>query len=75
MGAILPAKGHVPVAEGDQAGVGDGDAMRVAGEIREHLIGARKGRFAVHDPALGRRSLEPVLRSVLAKSGGWAAGW
>ena len=69
MGAILPAKGHVTVTEGDQAVVADGDAMGVAGEIREHLIGAGEGRFAVQDPALGRCALEPVPRFVLACRG------
>jgi hypothetical protein len=73
VGAIRPAKAHVPIAEAEQAVVGDGDAMGGAGEIREHLIGAGEGRFAVHDPAFGCGALEPVLRIVIAGRGNLGA--
>ena len=73
VGAVFPAEGHVAVVEGDQPIVGDGDAMGVAGEICEHLIGAGEGRLAVHDPALGRGALEQVLRVVIASQGNRAA--
>ena len=37
---ILPAKGHMPVVDIDEPVVADGDAMRVSGEIPDHLLGA-----------------------------------
>ena len=38
MGIIFPLKGDLVVFEGDQAMVGDGDAMTVAGEVAEDMI-------------------------------------
>ena len=39
MAIILPAEGDLGVGQADQAGVGDGDAVRVSAEIGEHLSG------------------------------------
>lgn len=32
--------------------VGDGDAMGVAAQITENLLGASEGRFCIHHPVL-----------------------
>jgi hypothetical protein len=40
---ILPAEGNLVVLEGQEAVVGDGNAMGVAGEIAEHMMGAAEG--------------------------------
>ena len=50
LAVVLPAEADVIVAELDQAAVGDGDPMRVAGEISEDLRGTGKGRLGVDDP-------------------------
>lgn len=39
------------VAWETEAPVGDADAVGVAAEIAQHLLGASEGRFAVHVPA------------------------
>ncbi len=62
VGAVLPAESDLPLVEGEQAVVGESDAMGVAGEIGQHLIRAGEGRLAVHDPALGGRALEQVVQ-------------
>ena len=40
------------VLEGDEAMVGDGDAMGVAAEIAEDVMGAAEGWFGIDDPWL-----------------------
>jgi len=52
---VLPGEADLAVVEPDQAAVGDGDAVRVAGEIPEHLLGPGKRRLGVDDPC-DRRS-------------------
>ena len=32
--------------------VGDGDAMRIAGQVMQHMLGAAEGRFGIDDPVL-----------------------
>ena len=53
MGVILPGEGHVIAFQAHKALVGDGDAMRVAGEVSENLLRSTKGRLAVDHPRLG----------------------
>ena len=50
VGGVSPAKGDLVVGQGDEAMVGDGDAMRVASEVVENMLRATEGRFAVDDP-------------------------
>ena len=43
---ILPAESYLVALEGHEAVVGDGDAMGVAGEITEHVMGTAEGGLA-----------------------------
>ena len=43
---VLPFEGDALVVERDEPGVGDGDAVGVAGEIGENGLGPAKGRLA-----------------------------
>ena len=43
--------------EGDEAGIGDGDAVGIAGEIGEHGIGTGEGTLGIDNPLHGRRGL------------------
>ena len=47
---ILPGEGDGCVVEADEAAVGDGDPVRVAGEIGEHLGGPGERALGVDDP-------------------------
>src|SRR5258705_4941717 len=57
--AIAPAEGDLAVRQCDQAMVGDGDAVRVAAEILEHVVGTSKGWFGVDDPVFAEERTEP----------------
>jgi hypothetical protein len=47
----MPAKGNPAVRQCDQAMVGDGDAMSIAAEILQDIVGCAEG-FGVDDPAV-----------------------
>ena len=47
---VLPTERDVGVVGGNEAAVGDGDTMRVTGEIAQHLLGSRERRLAVNYP-------------------------
>ena len=56
---VAPAKAHLIAGERDQPAVGDGDAMSVAAEIGQHLLGTGEG-------PLGKK---PPNRCVVARPG------
>ena len=49
VGVVAPAKADVSVGEVDQTVVGEGDAMGVATEIGEHMLGSGKRRVCCFD--------------------------
>jgi hypothetical protein len=50
---VLPSVGDLIVLEADEAMVGDGDAVGVAGKIVENVFGSTEGRLGIDDPVLG----------------------
>ena len=52
VGIVSPAEGDAIVQQGHQAMVGDGDAMGVAGQIVENMVGTAEGRLGIDDPVL-----------------------
>ena len=47
---VLPAKGDLGVGDREQAMVGDGHAMGVAGQVVKDVFGSAKGRLGIDDP-------------------------
>jgi len=47
---VLPGERDVVVGDLDKAMIGDGDAVRIAAQIPENLLGPGKGRLAVDHP-------------------------
>jgi len=59
---VLPGETDLAIVEPNQAAVGDGDAVRVAGKISEHLLGPGERRLGEDDPVdLGQR-FEPASK-------------
>lgn len=52
-GQDVQQEGDLAVGEGDDAMVRDGDAVGVAAQIAEDVLGAAKGRLGGDDPLLG----------------------
>src|SRR5260370_3368167 len=49
---VLPPEGDLGVGDCLQPVVGDGDAVRVTGQVVEDVLGAAEGRLGVDDPVL-----------------------
>jgi hypothetical protein len=58
VGIIFPAESDLVVLEGDEAMVGDGHAMGVAGQIAEHVRGTAERGFGVDDPVLSEQGTQ-----------------
>lgn len=52
VGVVSPAKRYVVVVDRDQAVIGNGDSMSVAGQILQNVFRTTKGRLGVNDPLL-----------------------
>ena len=57
---VLPGKAHLAVGKRDQPTVGDGDAMRIAAEISQHLFGPAEWRLGIDDPVGPSELIEPL---------------
>src|SRR5215468_391004 len=47
---ILPFESHAPAVKGDEPAVGNGDPVRVAGQVGEHSIGSAERRLGIDHP-------------------------
>ena len=61
---IFPFKADAGAIEGDEARIGDGNAMGIAGEIGEHGIGTGKGTLAIDKPIHTAQGLEELPERV-----------
>src|SRR5437764_9229048 len=50
MAIILPAEADAAICQADEPRIGDGDAMRIATEISQHLLWSTEGRLGIDDP-------------------------
>ena len=57
---VLPAEGDAALIEGDEPGVGDRHAVRVARQIGQHRLGPGEGALGVDDPFALTQRREPV---------------
>jgi hypothetical protein len=58
VGIVSPAEWHAIVLEGHESMVGDGDAMGIARQVVENVLGAAEGWLDVNDPVLLAELLE-----------------
>jgi hypothetical protein len=56
---VTPAEGDLAVGQRDQAMVGDGDAVSVATEILQYVLGSAEGWFGVDDPIFAEEGTQP----------------
>ena len=59
VGGVAPAEGDLAVRQCDQAMVGDGDAVGIAAEILQDVIGPAEGWFGVDDPVFAEERTQP----------------
>ena len=58
VGIISPAESDLVIGEGYQAMVGDSDAMGVAGEVAEDMMGTAEGWFGIDDPLVTKQGAQ-----------------
>src|SRR5437588_9421314 len=58
--------------EGDQAMIGDGDAVGIAGEITQDVLGASEGRLEVNHPVLSEQGAQERGKGLLVAE--WVEG-
>ena len=67
---VLPFEGHAGLVERDEPGVGDCDAVGVAGEVSEHRLGPGEGSLGVDHPcdreSSGEENEHEVLKPFIA---------
>ena len=51
-GCILVPEGHMIVIHGENAVVGDGDPVDIAGQVSQHLFRLLEGRSGEDDPVI-----------------------
>ena len=50
MTGVPPAEAYLSVIEAEQSSVGDGDAVRIAGQVLQHMFGSSERRLGVDHP-------------------------
>ena len=50
MTGVPPAEAHLSVVEAEESSVGDGNPMRVAGQVLQHMFGSAERRLGVDHP-------------------------
>jgi hypothetical protein len=61
LSVVLVAEGDLAVVEGEESLVGDGDAVGVAGEVFEDLLGTAEGGLGVDDPFFVAQGFEKTF--------------
>ena len=64
VGIVFPAECDLAVLKGEQAMVGDSDAMGVTGQVVEDILGSAEGWLGVNDPILSKQGTEQSTESL-----------
>src|ERR1700674_586748 len=59
---VLPAERHFTVAKGNQPVIGNGDAVRVARQIVQYMLGAPERRLGVDNPVLAEKCAQKRVK-------------
>ncbi len=61
---VFPAKRDLIILERHQSMVGDGDAVRIAGEIVQNRLGTAEGWLGIDDPILVEELSEKLAKAM-----------
>ena len=65
VGIILPAESNSVLIEGQEAVIGDGDAMSVTGEIGQDMVRPAERWFGIHHPVVAKQSSQEGEKAFL----------
>jgi len=60
---VFPAKRDSIILKRNQSMVGDGDAVRIASEIVQNMLGTAEGWLGLDDPVLAKELSKKVLKA------------
>src|SRR5215475_8381038 len=58
MGVVLPAESHPVFVEGQEAVIGNGHAMGVAGQVTDDMLGSAERWFGIDDPVVAKQGAQ-----------------
>ena len=64
---VLPAKGHMRVGDVEDAVVGDGHAVGIAGQVVQNVFRAAEGRFGIHHPLFPEQRAQERVECLLVR--------
>ena len=73
MRVILPQEGHLPIRDGDDAVIGDGHTVGVAGQVTEDMLRAAERRFRIDHPFAAVSLLEQTAETATCSEVGESA--
>ncbi len=60
---VFPAKRDSIILERNQSMVGDGDAVRIASKVVQHMLGTAEGRLGIDHPVLREELSEKLAKA------------
>ena len=67
MGIVFPPECNFAVVKTNQAMIGDGDPVRVAGQIMEDMLRSTKRPFGIDDPVLAEQRAQEGAKGFLLR--------
>ena len=64
VGIVLPAEGDAAMVEGYETMVGDGDAMRIAGQVVQDMLCTTERWLGIDDPLVGIKLSQKLLEAL-----------
>ena len=61
---VAPAETNLAVFKAEKPSVGDGDPMRVAGQVLQHMFGSSERRLGVDHPLFSAHDTKQTVKSV-----------
>ena len=61
---VFPTERHSSISDIDDAVIGDGNAMRIAGQILENVLRSSEGSFGVNHPILTKQRSKESMESL-----------
>ena len=69
MRVVLPSEGDVRVGDGEDAVIGDGDAVSIASQILQNVFGSAERRLGIDHPVLPKQGTQERRESLRVGQG------
>ena len=69
MGVVLVTEGNLAVDKGQESVIGDGNSVRVAGQVLKHMLRPSEGAFGIDHPVLAEEWSKECVEAFSLASG------